>query len=718
MSQGSAQAGMRIALLLWAATAALLPAQGVRAQAQTPPAEQPLETIEVRGRQEEPPSVLPTRQPIASVFGDSRSILATPRSVSVLSETQLRDAAVTRILDLPRLASSTQAPNTFGYASLPTIRGQEGELFVNGIRRGGGNNGYGFPVSFNAFEAIHVVKGPASAVYGPTQRVGGYLDLVTKRPALERWTGSLGASYGSWAQRKWTLDLGGPLDAQERLGVRFSYEGQDSDSFYDFVEEKSDALYGALTWQATRALTLDWSIDYYEVEFDDNAGWNRPTQDLIDHGLYLTGTAQRFAPTSLRQVITPTGRVKLSRDEVLSDPDDRSTAQTLSGQFSATYQLGDRASFVNRSFLQSLEKETINQNSFREILKENYIAENRSELHWSFPLQLGAATWENRSVAGFDVRWNHAVGYSQFSTEADNPIDITAPLETRRRSASEVATLGDFVSVDGLLMSPGGSYTVQTPFENLAFAGNGDSNGSDAYQYGLFYQHDVNFTPELGLLLGTRGDLVHVKSKDPIPPPGERAARDRLSLLQGAASASLHYRPLPESLYYASYGFSQSSPTAIGGGFPLDGGNRLRRENFRTESQLFEAGAKWSLLENSLFLGVSAFRQSRVVRNRDGSNSGLIVNGAELELAWAPRSSRARGASRTPSTLRAPTSSRAAAGCPAPTVPTIRVKAGVRTSPASVPATSATRACRATWPACSRATSSSRASAQAWAWWA
>ncbi len=87
--------------------------------------------------------------------------------------------------DILRATSDTYSPNVFGLTSLPYIRGQEGEVFYNGIRRGGGNNGYGLPFSFNPVESIDVVKGPATPVYGATQRVGGYVNLVTKQPYFD-----------------------------------------------------------------------------------------------------------------------------------------------------------------------------------------------------------------------------------------------------------------------------------------------------------------------------------------------------------------------------------------------------------------------------------------------------------------------------------------------------------------------------------------------------
>jgi outer membrane receptor for ferric coprogen and ferric-rhodotorulic acid len=277
------------------------------------PGQEPIEQIDVHGKAD-PNSVLPTKTPVA-VFGGERSVLDSPRSVNVISTISLEEGAITGLLDLPRVSSSTYAPNTFGYASLPTIRGQEGELFINGLRRGVGGNGYGLPVNLNPYENLAVVKGPPTVTYGPTQRVGGYVDLVTKRPSLEEWSGEVSARYGQFNHRGWGFDVGGPIDGAGKLGLRLSYEGQNADSFYDHVREDFHDVFAALTWEASPNLTIDWNGEYYHVDFSDNGGWNRPTQRLIDDGLYITGSAGAAPDPAnpLRRAITPTGLAKLSR---------------------------------------------------------------------------------------------------------------------------------------------------------------------------------------------------------------------------------------------------------------------------------------------------------------------------------------------------------------------------------------------------------------------
>jgi len=586
--------------------------------------------------------ILPTDRIAGSLFGPARSALESPRAVSILSEEVLREAAVRGLRDLAAVSPNTDTPNTFGVPSLPRIRGQEGEIFQNGQRRAGGNNGFGLPISFNAFDRLDVVKGPPTPVLGPTQRVGGYIDLHTKRPDLDRIRGSVTLEAGSYDFYRGTVDYSTPLTAG-RSALRVSWEHLDADSFYDNVVSRSDSLFLAYTHARNDRVRLDYSFEYFDARYSDNAGWNRPTQDLIDHGSYITGIGISPVTGAIpgpRAVIRPTGVVNLPRNRVLTDPDDFSKARTLISQTTLTVRLAPDTTLTNRTFLQSLEKDQVNQNSFVEIVDESYTAENRTELARDFNFSLGGRSFANRSVTGLALRGHRIVGYSQFNTEADAPIDLTAPISTRRIPNSVLPTVlglnpGVVQLRPGVFVAPGASdYDVDGDGRN-DFA-RSDTNGTDSFQSGLFHQHDLRFDERWSLLAGARFDLLHVKSEDPIPPVGFRAIADSTTQGQGAGNASLVFAPTQRSSAYATYAYSQSVSNGLGGGVPLDGDGRLSSTGFHIASRLFELGTKSSLLDNTLFLSTAAFTQSRNVRNRDGSNSRLNVRGVEGELTYRP----------------------------------------------------------------------------------
>ena len=126
-------------------------------------------------------SILATTRPITSVYGTDRSILDTPRNVNIISREQLDAISIKDVRDFSKLTSSSYTKSNFGAPTTPNLRGQEADLMVNGMRRGHSINGNGVPINFNSVESVNIVKGPAGAVYGTSNYVGGYADLITKR---------------------------------------------------------------------------------------------------------------------------------------------------------------------------------------------------------------------------------------------------------------------------------------------------------------------------------------------------------------------------------------------------------------------------------------------------------------------------------------------------------------------------------------------------------
>ena len=493
--------------------------------------------------------------------GEGRDILDTPRSVDQLTSTTLEDNQIRDIHDLARATSSSQGPNTLGLQSLPIIRGQEGEVFVNGIRRETGNNGYGLPISFNSVEQIDVVKGPASPVFGPTQRVGGYINLVTKQPFLDDWHGELNGSYGSYDAKRYQVDFGGPI-IKDQLGFRVSFEQEDDGSYYRNVYFQSIDAYAALTWKPSNNFRVDLNGEYYKVyHYSDNAGINRPTQALIDNDTYITGqgvspfTGPINPATGLPtpstipgpfSVTSPTGTTTIHHYDVFVDPEDFSNTQTYIGEATATYKVNDHLNVVNRIFYQDLNKATINQNSFRELLPEDHSFEDRLEFNVDFDTPIGSRSsggfhkaadlkdgkgddkaaktvaedmplldFRFKGTYGFDFRYLEDRGFSQFNTEADDANDLTLPLYLTRVPPSVVLQLGKlgvgivpgtatYVPAPGynnsILVSPGGTY--YNPDGSVLTYGNNDSNHTNYYQGGVFVQQHVDFTSWLNIDFG------------------------------------------------------------------------------------------------------------------------------------------------------------------------------------------------------------------------
>ncbi len=579
---------------------------------------------------------LPSELDVEGPFGGSRSVLDTPRAVTPISGDLIERANIVEIRDLQRVVPNTYAPNTFGVASLPEIRGQLGEIFQDGLRRQGGNNGLGAPLSLNSFEQIDVIKGPPPVVLGSTQRVGGFINLIPKRPDLDQARGSLELSAGSYDQYRQQLDYSRPLDAG-RSGVRIAVENRDEGSFYDFAEYESQSVFAAYRLKPDASTLFDFNFEYFNVDFTDIGGWNRPTQELIDNGTYITGEGLQPNGSTIPApgaVISPTGMVQLPRSQVLTDPADISGNESViaNARFERTLSPGWRV--ASRGIYQHFEREEIAQNSFVEIIDDADTLENRTELIIDDAPELLGLKTRQQTTIGLDARYHDVTGYSQFTTEADNPIDLTAPVESRRIPLTPEQRAALVELRPGVFVSPGGQYDLDGDGEGDFMIS--DTTDSTHYQIGAFAQQDVQLTPRWNVLGGVRGDWYDVTARDPIPPPGVEAAEDSTRELLGSANGSLTFKPIPSLATYAAVSYSESTSNSLGGGFVLGEGNQIDEEDLATESRLYEVGVKYAPENADWYADLALFDQTRSLRNRDGSNSGIKTQGVEAQLAYRP----------------------------------------------------------------------------------
>jgi outer membrane receptor for monomeric catechols len=193
----------------------------------------------------------------------------------------------------PVTSFSSFTTTNFGAPSNPSIRGQIADVFINGMREGLTSNGNGMPIDFNAFDSVDILKGPPGVVYGASNYVGGYFNFITKQPFFDRFQGSMSATFGSYDQYRWNIDIGGPI-IPPKLAFRISYSGIDSGSYYENQVTQTQSLYAAVTWIPTDKYKLEVNVDGYSATYTENNGFNRPTQNLIDNGQYFSGNVIGF----------------------------------------------------------------------------------------------------------------------------------------------------------------------------------------------------------------------------------------------------------------------------------------------------------------------------------------------------------------------------------------------------------------------------------------
>ncbi|MBU3023076.1 TonB-dependent siderophore receptor [Aestuariibacter sp. A3R04] len=585
-----------------------------------------IEVVEVKGTQQALDTLNPGGNTLKGIFGDGLSVADTPRAVTSLSAEAIAALNINDLHDIVKAAPNAYASSGFGTPSLPSIRGQLGELFQDGIRRQGGNNGFGLPLSFNSVEQIDVVKGPSPVLFGSTQRNGGFVNLQTKLAPLSDSRGKVTLRAGRWDQYSAQLDYGTALQ-EGKSGIRLSAEYLDHGSFYDFAERESTNLFVAYRYAPSDVLTWSISAEYYDTDYPDNAGINRPTQDLIDNGIYITGQGVQANGSTVPgagAIVSPMGEVVIPRNRVFTHPDDVNGAETTVIRSNLEYQLADNVAIRNITYYQYLEREEIAQNSFVEIIDGADTFENRTELDYQ---------WSDKQLTtvGFALRYNDVLGYSQFTTEADNPIDLTGPISNRVISLTDAQKARLVELRPGVFVSPGAQYDVDGD-------GKGDFNLSDttdsaSWQTGLVFQQRSTWTEKFSTIGGIRIDYYDVAARDPLAPEGVEAASDNYSDTLTSYQLSAVYKLTEDVNFYAAFSESDATSNSMAGGTVLGGDNEIDPLNFATENTLYEIGVKYAP-QSYWYAEAALFDQTRSLRNRDGSNSGVKTQGFELQVFY------------------------------------------------------------------------------------
>lgn len=263
-----------------------------------PATDEPVITLErfVAEENKDDPNRIVPNAPTSSILGISRSLYDTPRAATNISSEFIETMAIRNSEDIARIAPSTFSNYRFGLQGNVSVRNQTSDFYFRGMRRIDPQGNY--RTIFAANDSIEIVRGPPSPVYG-LGRIGGYLNFNPKTARLEktgkyldRPTGSITYTYGSYDKNVVTLDVGGPVSIAGRNGgyqVFGYYENSDSYWLYN-PRDKHEIV------QAT--LTLDLS-DSWRLETGGVAqhsfgglpgGINRTTQNLVDNGKYWTGT--------------------------------------------------------------------------------------------------------------------------------------------------------------------------------------------------------------------------------------------------------------------------------------------------------------------------------------------------------------------------------------------------------------------------------------------
>ena len=587
--------------------------------------------------------VLPT-QAVESVFGFGKNAYETPRALTSISNEMLDRVIITEIDDLVALTPGSFTQSFFGVAGSLDVRGTPGENYFRGMKRI--DNPGNYPQAIGASDRIDVVRGPASPIYGPS-KIGGYLNFVPKSAraesgqAMQEAQGEIGLTTGSWNKKVLTAEVGGPGSiGSKSLGYYLYGEFENSGSYYDNTSTLNAIYQASFNLQFSDTVRTEFGGMYQDFKGNQVAGWNRLTQDLVDHGTYVSGSPKSldvngdgllspgdiaasnanlnpfiFSPktstaASNTSKLTPEmallnpGTAHLRGNQVLVQEDDTLEDQVLTLYHDVIYEPASGMKITNKTFFESLDNVNENAYGFSQMAK----------------------TWvvEDQLVFAFSL------------TPKDGPIVANFQASPSiRHQDYEHGDNFDFEYFDRRDLSAG---PLGTPVDRRTMATRGQelySNHTkgDFTDYGGAVLGDITFWEKLNLLAGARYDYIEVTSTsqpDSLTNPGQSASDETGKL---SWSASLSYE-LPGGIRpYAT--IARQSTLIVGQGGQVDE-SVVASGNTVANSSLNEYGIKASLLDHQLYLAADYFRQSRLDYNAQDTvtNNTTLAKGYEFEARW------------------------------------------------------------------------------------
>jgi catecholate siderophore receptor len=592
--------------------------------------------------------ILPTARPFTSVFGTEDSIMDVPRNVTIISREQMDVIDIQDTTQFSKLTSSSYTDSNFGSPSNPSIRGQSSDVFMNGMRQRIGESGDGMPIDFNIVESVNIVPGPATAVQGASAYVGGFVDMISKQPFFDAAKTTISYTVGSYDTNRWTLDTGGPISPT--LAYRFSYSGEDSDGFYYDWIKQTTSLYGAVTWRPTKDYELFVMAKAFWADYRENFGINRPTQQLISNGLYIPGTnvnnGTMAGPGNLENALNVNGSdtidygapVPVDYHETAQGPASHAHGMEYNTQMIQTLRLGLDAKIVNNTMFSYTKRDTFNSDGYSEIIDPSWFIDNRT----SFIVTKPKVTIN----MGLEEKYQSTRAYDDFFFEPVNVWDLSNPaLRSDINSYLALGGAGGFLGV----RTPGFADRYSTPALGTFGPGSGngggtyfnlsnDANDSDEEAVSPYFQATWKLTDNWNIVTGARLDIMHVQTRDPL----NTAASASIEVGEPNVNVSLVDKINPSVSTYVTYNYSQNytGDLADGGGFAIfadpNGNPTIPRSLFSEQSQLVEAGAKFQLLDNKLFISNDIFEQTRQNKPQGSPVIQYTFYGYEISLNYQP----------------------------------------------------------------------------------
>lgn len=596
---------------------------------------------------------------VGSVFGFGKNLVETPRSVSTISAEQIERFGIDDIYGLVAQSPGTFTNSFFGVGGALDIRGQAGEVYFRGVRRL--DNPGNYPTPIGASDRIDIVRGPASPIFGPSKS-GGYMNFVPKTARLAGGalmaepSGEVRYTGGSWDKSVLAASLTGPAEvAGQEFGYHLYAEIEDSGSYYRYMGTEQVVLQASFDTYLSDSLRLEFGAMYHDFDGQQNGGWNRLTQDLVDNGTYITGTAQAldldgdgqlspeefnafdsFSPSGFNVFGSPpagcddfflfaanltdeclstsyshlalenTGTTTLSRRNVLTGEDDLLTNEDLVLYFDTIYEAPSGLEIKNQMFYEAYENFNENDYGFSQF-HDSWVFENKVVVSQTFDVGFAdIATQFSPSIRNTEFRHGDDYTYEYF-----HRVDLTESYTARS---------------DRLLSNESGVL-----YDNWV--------KGEYLNYGAAGLVDATFDFGLSALVGLRYDYLRAKSLS----VGQYELRDLGTGPDIAASGNDDAVSWNTSISYETpigiipyFTLAEQSVVIAGQGAEI-GPSDIAGNSWVTATEMREFGVKGSFLDDTLYAAVSYFEQERTDRNIQSItvNQDIKTEGIEAEARWA-----------------------------------------------------------------------------------
>lgn len=193
--------------------------------------------------------------------------IETPQTISVITQQQIRDQALTSINDALDFAVGISKKDIDRGRSAISARGFEVQNFqLDGAPFVNGNVGFG-ETSTAQYERVDLVRGAAGLMHGAGDP-SAVVNLIRKHADSSEFAGTVSLEAASWSRFAGTLDIQAPLNASGTLRARAVAQAFQQDAFVDGEQRKGFLFYGVIDADLGSDTRLSVGASYQRDERD------------------------------------------------------------------------------------------------------------------------------------------------------------------------------------------------------------------------------------------------------------------------------------------------------------------------------------------------------------------------------------------------------------------------------------------------------------------